>query len=79
MTHKVCPFASAHPQQTNSDCHEEACACYVEVHKPRLIQTGNTTLVDPENYYRYAGCGLVTHYPWELVKKEKIPQAPTKF
>jgi hypothetical protein len=35
--------------------------------KPRLMQTGNINLVDPESFYRYVGCGLVAHIPWELV------------
>jgi hypothetical protein len=42
--------------------------------KPRLMQTGSTSLVDPESFYRYVGCGLVAHIPWELVNFEKIPE-----
>jgi hypothetical protein len=38
--------------------------------KPHLIQTGNRSFVDPVNYYRYDGCGLVAHIPWELVNCE---------
>ena len=72
--HKVCPLASAHPQQKNSDCMGEACACYVKMQKPRLMQTGNTSLVDPQNFYRYDGCGLVAHIPWELVNRENAPK-----
>ena len=30
---KVCPFAAANPQQENSDCLGDACACYVKMHK----------------------------------------------
>ena len=68
--HKVCPLAAAHPQQENSDCLGEACACHVKIQKPHLIQTGNRSFVDPVNYYRYDGCGLVAHIPWELVNRE---------
>ena len=71
---KVCPFAAAQPMQKNSDCLGEACACYVKMQKTRLMQTGNTSIVDPESFYRYVGCGLVAHIPWELVNFEKIPE-----
>ena len=67
---KVCPLAASHPQQENSDCLGEACACHVKMQKPRLMQTGNTSIVDPESFYRYVGCGLVAHIPWELVNRE---------
>lgn len=68
---KVCPLAAAQPLQKNSDCLGEACACYVKMQKPRLMQTGNPNLVDPECFYRYVGCGLVAHIPWEPVKLEE--------
>ena len=47
---KVCPLAASHPQQENSDCLGEACACHVKMQKPHLMQTGNTSIVDPESY-----------------------------
>jgi hypothetical protein len=68
---KVCPFAAANPQQENSDCLGEACACYVKMHKHRLMQTDQCKMIDSEFFYRYKGCGLVTHVPWELVKREE--------
>ncbi len=73
---KVCPFAAAHPQQENSDCLGEACACYVKMHKPRQMQTDHSKLADPEYFYRYVGCGLVAHVPWELVKHEEKQKNP---
>jgi hypothetical protein len=68
---KVCPLAAANPQQQNSDCLEEACACYVKMHKPRPLQADNLAIADPEYFYRYRGCALVTHIPWDPVKQEK--------
>lgn len=73
--HKVCPLAAAHPQQENSDCLGEACACYVKMQKHSLMP-GNDSLVDPESFYRYVGCGLVAHIPWELVNREKNSESP---
>lgn len=75
---KTCPFAAAHPHQENSDCLGEACACYVKMDKPRLMQANHCKLTDPEYFYRYAGCGLVTHVPWELVKREEKQQNPQR-
>jgi hypothetical protein len=72
---KVCPLAAAHPEQQNSNCLGEACACYVKMHKPRPLQAGTLTIADPEYFYRYRGCGLVTHIPWELTKREDQPKA----
>ena len=74
--HKVCPLASAHPQQENSDCIGEACACYVKMHKQRLMQADGSRFVDPEYFYRYTGCGLVAQVPWELMKREKNSDSP---
>jgi hypothetical protein len=71
--HKVCPLAAAHSQQENSDCLGEECACYVKMHKPCLMQTDQSKMIDSEFFYRYKGCGLVTHVPWELVKREENP------
>ncbi len=70
---KLCPFAAANPQLDSSKCLGEACACYVEMHKPRLIQTDRYSMVDSEFFYRYKGCGLITHVPWQLVKREEKP------
>jgi hypothetical protein len=72
---KVCPFAAAVPEQKNSDCLGEACACYVKMRKPRLMQTGQIKTIDSEFLYRYKGCGLVAHVPWELVKREENQKA----
>ncbi len=67
---KVCPFAAAHPNQENSECLGEACACYVKMHKRRLMLAEECRLPDQEFFYRYAGCGLVAQVPWELVRTE---------
>jgi hypothetical protein len=71
---KVCPFAAANPQQENSDCLGEVCACYVKMHKPRTVQTDRCKMVDSEFFYRYKGCGLVAQIPWELVNREENPK-----
>ena len=71
---KVCPFAAAQPQQKNSDCLGEECACYVKMQKSLLMQTDSNKLVDPEYFYRYTGCGLVAQVPWELIKHEEKPK-----
>lgn len=71
---KVCPLAAAHPQQKNSDCLGEACACYVKMHKRLKMQTDPGKLDDSEFFYRYKGCGLVAQVPWELVKREEKPK-----
>jgi hypothetical protein len=68
---KVCPFAAAIPQQKNSDCLGEACACYVKMHKPYLMPTDQCA---PKFFYRYKGCGLVAQVPWELVKRKESPR-----
>ena len=67
---KVCPFAAANPQQENSDCLGDACACYVKMHKPRWIASAEYKMADPEYFYSYFGCGLVSHIPWQLAKRE---------
>ena len=67
---KVCPFAAAHPQQENSDCLGEECACYVKLNKRQLMLAEHCNRPDQEFCYRYSGCGLVTRIPWELVKRE---------
>ncbi len=67
---KVCPFAAADPQQQNSDCLGEVCACYVKMRKSRLLHIGGLTVVDERFYLRYRGCGLITRIPWDPVKKE---------
>ena len=59
---KVCPFAAANPQQENSDCLGDACACYVKMHKPRCIASAEYKMADPEYFYRYFGCGLVSTF-----------------
>jgi len=72
--HKVCPLAASHPQQENSDCLGEACACYVKMHKHLTMQTDQGKLGDSEFFYRYMGCGLVAQVPWELVNSEENPK-----
>jgi hypothetical protein len=71
---KLCPFAAANPQLDNSYCLGEACACYVKMHKPRLMQSDQCKMVDSKFFYHYKGCGLVTHVPWELAKHEENPK-----
>ena len=68
---RLCPLAAARTQQENSDCLGEACACYVKMHKPRVMQSDRCKLLDPEYFFRYVGCGLIAHIPWELAKREK--------
>ena len=67
---KICPLAAANPQQMNSDCLGEACACYVKMNKPRVLHIANIDVADEKFLLRYEGCGLVTHIPWDVVKKE---------
>ena len=73
---KTCPIAAANPQIENSICLGEECACYIKVHKPRVIRTGNLRIVDPHYLLRYAGCGLITRIPFELVKREENTKNP---
>ena len=68
---KVCPLAAAHPQQQNSDCLGEACACYVKIDKPLQVQVDQSKLADPKYFCHYACCGLITQIPWELVRSEE--------
>ena len=68
---KVCPFAAANPQQENSDCLGDACACYVKMHKPRCIASAEYKMADPEYFYRYFGCGRASYIPWQLAKRER--------
>jgi hypothetical protein len=73
---KVCPLAAANLQQNDSDCLGEACACYVKMLKPRLLHIGGIAVADEKFILRYEGCGLVTHIPWGVIKKEDTPTAP---
>ena len=68
---RICPFAAANPNINNSDCLGDACACYVKMHKPRYMPSERCNVADPEYFYCYVGCGLVTHVPWQLAKREK--------
>jgi hypothetical protein len=68
---KTCPFAAAQPQQKNSDCLGESCACYVKLNKRQLKLAEHSSLPDQEFHYCYSGCGLVTRIPWELVKPKE--------
>jgi hypothetical protein len=72
---KLCPLAAANPQQEDASCLGEACACHVKMHKPRYMKADHYRIVDPEYFYRYVGCGLITHIPWELVKRKETPKA----
>ncbi len=74
---KACPLAAANPEQKNSDCLGEACACYIKMHKHRLTHAESSRFVDSEYFYRYTGCGLIAHVPWELVKREKDQKTST--
>jgi hypothetical protein len=66
---KVCPLAAANPQQNNSDCLGEACACYVKMRKQRIFHFGGFEVPDEKFYLRYRGCGLISRIPWDLAKK----------
>jgi len=57
-----------HPPKTCelTSCIGNKCANYVKVQTPAFIYDN---IIDPENYYRYEGCGLVHIIPWELVKR----------
>ena len=74
---KVCPLAAANPEQKNSDCLGEACACYVQIQKPRVLTDGKEKLLDQEHFFSYFGCGLVTHIPWKKVECEDNSEAST--
>jgi hypothetical protein len=74
---KVCPLAAANPEQKNSDCIGEACACYVQLQKPRVLTNGKEKLLDQEHFFSYFGCGLVTHIPWKKVECEDNSEAST--
>jgi hypothetical protein len=73
---KVCPLAAANPQQQNSDCLEEACACYVKMHKQRILHIDGLTVPDEKFYLRYRGCGLISRIPWNIVKFKAKKTAP---
>ncbi len=74
---KVCPLAAANPEQRNSDCLGKACACYVQLQKPRVLTNSREKLLDQEHFFSYLGCGLVTHIPWKKVKSENNSEAST--
>jgi hypothetical protein len=73
---KVCPLAAANPQQENSDCLGEVCACYVKMHKPRVLHIGGCTVADEKFYLRYRGCGLISRIPWDVVEKKTDKTGP---
>jgi hypothetical protein len=73
---KVCPLAAANPQQKNSDCLGEACACYVKMRKPRVLQIGGIVMADETFYLHYEGCGLISRIPWDVVEKTADKTAP---
>ena len=73
---KVCPLAAANPQQNNSNCLGEACACYVKMRKQRVLHVGGFEVPDEKFYLRYRGCGLISHVPWDLTKKESKHTTP---
>lgn len=70
---KLCPLAAAHPDMEDASCLGEACACHVNIVKPAWLSRKHS-IVDPESYYRYQGCGLVRVIPWQLVKREQKPK-----
>ncbi|MGD6810502.1 MAG: hypothetical protein ACQCN3_12455 [Candidatus Bathyarchaeia archaeon] len=71
---KVCPLAAANPQQSNSDCLGEACACYVKMHKQRILHVGGLTVPDDKFYLRYRGCGLISRIPGTSLKLKLTKQ-----
>lgn len=64
---KVCPLAAANPEQKNSDCLGEACACYIQIRSPRVLTDGKERILDEKHFHHYAGCGLVAHIPWKII------------
>ncbi len=68
---KLCPLAAAANPHETGVCLGERCACYIKTSKPRPIKAGEWEYADPDNFYRYAGCGLVSLVHWELVKREE--------
>lgn len=71
---KVCPLAAANPQQQDSSCLGEVCACYVKMHKQRILHVGGLTVPDEKFYLHYQGCGLISHIPWDIIEfKAKKP------
>lgn len=70
---KTCPFQfnplAEHPLR---QCNEEGCRIWVKMMKDRILVTGkHSKMADPDSYYVYEGCGLVTAIPWMLVNKVK--------
>jgi hypothetical protein len=64
---KVCPLIfSANQRYGSVDCIGEKCACYVSLVKPVYI---TKDIIDPEDCYRYEGCGLVANVPLILSKR----------
>ncbi len=74
---KLCPLAAANPKQENSDCLGEACACYVQMQKPRVLQNGRSKTLDEEHFLCYFGCGLVAHIPWKVANRESNSKPST--
>ncbi len=65
---KVCPLAAANSEQKNSDCLGKACACYIQIRSPKVLTDGKEKILDQEHFHHYAGCGLIAHIPWTIVK-----------
>lgn len=50
------------------------CQLWVKLMKDRILVTGkHSKMTDPDSYYVYEGCGLVTAIPWMLVNRVKKP------
>lgn len=64
MTTKICPL-------NRSECLTEKCACYIKIVKPSWISRSRG-IIDPEQYYRYEGCGLVKAIPWRLINRNSM-------
>jgi hypothetical protein len=65
---KVCPLARGLPGSESILCIGEKCACHIQMVKPAFI---TERIVDPEEFYSYDGCGLVTNIPLKLEKRQK--------
>lgn len=60
---KYCPFI-------NSFCITDACACYIKIGKP-MILSKKLGLTDPDRFYAYKGCGLVTAISWKIIDRRE--------
>jgi hypothetical protein len=56
---KFCPF-------NKSECLSERCMCYIKITKPSY-ESSSHRILDPTQYYKYEGCGLVTSLPYQVI------------